>query len=163
VRRLSGLLVVLAILPDLDVLGFYAGIPYGHPLGHRGVTHSLAFALVLGFGSAAMSFRDVSMCGARGLRVALLCSLACASHGILDAITDAGLGVGFFLPFDDARYFFGWRPLRTSPLSIGAFMSRNGLAILANEAWYVGIPTAVAAALSLSLRQALSRTSSSAS
>lgn len=151
------MLVVLAILPDLDVLGFYAGIPYGHPLGHRGFTHSLLFALMLGFGSAALSFRDASLCGARGFAIALLCSLACASHGILDAITDAGLGVGFFIPFHDGRYFFSWRPLRTSPLSIGAFMSANGLAILANEAWYVGIPTAAAAALSLALRQARSR------
>src|SRR5437867_6591259 len=36
-----------AVLPDADVVGFYAGVPLGSVLGHRGLTHSLAFAAVL--------------------------------------------------------------------------------------------------------------------
>ena len=144
---------MLAVLPDLDVLGFHAGIPYGHALGHRGLSHSLLFAVVAGCGAAALGFRDVSLASARGLALALLCTLACASHGLLDALTDAGLGVGFFLPFADERYFFGWRPLQTSPLGIGAFLSGRGAAILANEAWYVGIPTALAVVVTRSLRR----------
>ena len=63
--------------------------------------------------------------------------LACAFHGLLDALTDAGLGVGFFIPFDDGRYFFPWRPVRTSPLSVGAFFSRTGVEILTNEIVWV--------------------------
>ena len=35
---------LLTIAPDLDVLGLYAGIPYEHMLGHRGLSHSLLFA-----------------------------------------------------------------------------------------------------------------------
>ena len=46
---------VLTILPDLDVIGFYYGIPYGHVLGHRGLTHSLPFALVVGALAAAVA------------------------------------------------------------------------------------------------------------
>jgi inner membrane protein len=67
-----------------------------------------------------------------------------ASHGILDALTDAGLGVGFFVPFSDARYFLPWRPLLTSPLQPLAFFDSHGLAILLNEASYVWLPVAVA-------------------
>ena len=37
-----------AILPDLDVIAFNFGIPYAHPLGHRGFTHSIAFAVLWG-------------------------------------------------------------------------------------------------------------------
>src|SRR6516164_7057459 len=37
-----------SVLPDADVLGFPLGIRYEDMLGHRGLTHSLAFALVLG-------------------------------------------------------------------------------------------------------------------
>jgi hypothetical protein len=39
-------------------------------------------------------------------------SFVTASHGMLDAMTDGGLGVAFFAPFDNARYFF---PMETDP------------------------------------------------
>src|SRR5262249_24269918 len=35
---------ILSILPDIDVLGYFNGVEYGSVLGHRGLTHSLAFA-----------------------------------------------------------------------------------------------------------------------
>src|SRR5687768_4584174 len=34
----------LSMLPDADVVGFSLGVEYGDPWGHRGATHSLAFA-----------------------------------------------------------------------------------------------------------------------
>ncbi len=43
---------VLAVLPDIDVVAFRLGIPYEHSLGHRGFTHSLAFAVLAGVGAA---------------------------------------------------------------------------------------------------------------
>src|SRR2546430_16217239 len=36
-----------AVLPDADVVGVYAGVPLGSVFGHRGLTHSLAFAAAL--------------------------------------------------------------------------------------------------------------------
>jgi inner membrane protein len=39
--------VVCSVLPDLDVVGFRFGVPYGHLLGHRGLSHSIAFAVFL--------------------------------------------------------------------------------------------------------------------
>jgi inner membrane protein len=65
---------------------------------------------------------------------------AVASHGVLDTFTDAGHGVGLFIPFDNGRYFAPWRPILTSPLSISRFLSERGLAILQNEACWVGVP-----------------------
>ena len=38
--------VISSILPDIDVLAFKMGIPYEHPFGHRGFTHSILFATV---------------------------------------------------------------------------------------------------------------------
>jgi hypothetical protein len=35
------------IFPDVDVVGFHLGIPYDSLLGHRGMTHSVAFAAAL--------------------------------------------------------------------------------------------------------------------
>ncbi len=46
--RLWSLSVVCCLLPDVDVVGFSLGIPYEHPLGHRGFTHSIAFAILIG-------------------------------------------------------------------------------------------------------------------
>lgn len=39
--------IVLAMLPDADVLAFKFGVAYGNIFGHRGFTHSLLFALVV--------------------------------------------------------------------------------------------------------------------
>ena len=44
-KLLSFLAIGSAILPDLDVLAFNFGISYSHPFGHRGITHSILFAL----------------------------------------------------------------------------------------------------------------------
>lgn len=43
-------------------------------------------------------------------------TLATLSHGVLDAFTDGGLGVGFFIPFDLDRHFVPWRPIEVSPI-----------------------------------------------
>ena len=87
-----------AMVPDADVLGFYLGVPVGSLLGHRGITHSLAFAATL----SAVVARLLVPRGTR-LRLWLYLCLATASHGVLDAMTDGGIGVAFFAPFDAAR------------------------------------------------------------
>jgi len=42
------LTVLCCVLPDVDVLGLVMGIPYDHLLGHRGITHSVVFAIMIG-------------------------------------------------------------------------------------------------------------------
>jgi len=122
-------LSVLSLLPDVDVVAFKLGIPYPHPFGHRGMTHSLLFAVLVG------------LVVALGLRLrrrpvlldALLATLVVASHGLLDAMTTGGLGVEFFWPLDTHRYFLPWRFLPVAP--IGARMlSSRGLSVLLTEA-----------------------------
>jgi len=128
---------LLAAAPDLDVIGYRLGIPYAHPLGHRGLTHSLFFAAAIALISIPLWRRVV---GHSAGAAALLTFLAIGSHGVLDAFTDAGLGIGLLIPFDNGRYFAPWRPILTSPLSVSAFVSPRGLTILLNEALWVGLP-----------------------
>ncbi len=45
--RLASVAAVASMLPDLAVLAFRLGIPYPHPFGHRGASHSLAFAVLV--------------------------------------------------------------------------------------------------------------------
>ena len=55
-------------------------------------------------------------------------------------MTNGGLGVAFFSPFDRTRYFFSWRPLEVSPISLTRFFSEWGGAVLRSEWRYVWLP-----------------------
>ncbi len=131
------------MLPDIDVLGLRLGIAYGDPLGHRGFTHSLVFAAGVALLVVAVGFRDASLRSAKGWSLVLVLALATASHGVLDAFTNAGLGVGFLLPFDASRSFAPWRPLATSPIGVGAFFSGPVLEILSSEVLWLWLPISV--------------------
>src|SRR4029450_4848408 len=108
--RLFFLAAGCAILPDIDVIGFQFGVRYGDMLGHRGITHSITFAVAV---SAVVALASPG----RPRWLAWLCLfLATVSHGLFDAMTDGGLGVAFFAPFSEARYFFPFRPIHVSPI-----------------------------------------------
>jgi inner membrane protein len=75
------------------------------------------------------------------------------SHGLLDAMTDGGLGVAFFAPFHNERFFFPWTPIRVSPIGAG-FFSARGLTTLKSELLWVWLPCVVAATLGRFARRA---------
>ena len=137
---------VCAMAPDADVVGVWVGVPFGSPLGHRGLTHSLPFAAAL----AAVLTPLLVPRGTR-LRLALYLFLATASHGVLDAMTDGGIGIAFFAPFDDERYYLPWRPIAVSPLGVRRFLSERGAEVLASEALWVWLPSALFAAVAWAL------------
>jgi inner membrane protein len=128
--------------PDADVLGVWLGVPFGSLLGHRGLTHSLAFAAAL----AAVLAPMLVLRGTR-LRLWLYLFLATASHGVLDGMTDGGIGVAFWAPFDAERYYLPWRPIAVSPLGVRHFLSVRGVEVLASEAVWVWLPSAIFAAV----------------
>ena len=115
--RLCFWAVIASLLPDADVIAFKSGIAYEHILGHRGFTHSLGFALLVGVVASAIA-RSLQ---ARPVVVFAIMTISCLSHPLLDALTDGGLGVAFFWPFDDARYFAPWQPIAVSPIGLKIF------------------------------------------
>jgi inner membrane protein len=120
--RAMVLLSALALAPDLDVISFALGIPYAHAFGHRGASHSLAAGL-LAAGLAAVMARDQrAPAGSWFAAVAV----AVGSHGLLDALTDGGLGAALLWPFSDARFFAPVRPLPVAPIGLD-FLSPRGL------------------------------------
>jgi inner membrane protein len=131
---------VCAALPDVDSVGYRLGVPYDSLWGHRGLTHSILAAAVVA--AAGTGLAQLSRAATRppAGRLALLLFLATASHGLLDAMTTGGLGVAFFSPWELKRYFFGFRPIKVSPISIRAFLGGRGLRVLASEALWVGLP-----------------------
>jgi inner membrane protein len=128
-RRIFLASMILATLPDADAL-LMRWIAYHEPFGHRGFTHSLLFALIIGF-AVAFLFLRLKWAADHGIWfLAALFTLVTASHGFFDAMTTGGLGVAFFAPFDNTRYFFSFRPIPVAPLSAAGLLTSRGLSLL---------------------------------
>jgi inner membrane protein len=125
----AGSLVALSLLPDLDVVAFRFGIPYGAPFGHRGAIHSITFALIVGalvwVGSAALKVS--------AWRTSLVAALVVASHGLLDTLTDGGKGIALLWPFSNERFFAPWRPIPVAPIGARLF-TEAGVRLMLYEA-----------------------------
>ena len=121
---------VCAMLPDADVIGFRFGVHYGDFLGHRGFSHSLFFAAVLALAASALPIAS----GHRRL-LWLFLFLATASHGLLDALTDGGLGIA------------------VSPIGLRGFFSGGGLSVILSEVVWVWLPSALLAIGGLAWRR----------
>lgn len=152
-RAFWGAAVLCAILPDADHAfrwrgpSFEAWARFGKGsiplLYHRGLMHSLPFALVAGVAAAACFRPDWKQ---EGWKLALFFFAVTASHGLLDGFTRGDLGVAYFAPFSRTRWLFPWRPL---PLVAAPrdYVTLQGLKVLGREALWVGLPSLAAGAL----------------
>ena len=147
--RLAVVGCVASALPDADAVGYWLGVPYDSLLGHRGLTHSLAFAVVV----AAFCSMFAARLGASVPVVFGVVFLCTASHGALDAMTTGGTGVAFFSPFSNQRYFFPWRMIEVAPISVRRFVSERGIAVLKSELRWVWLPCAVLALVGAGVRR----------
>lgn len=139
-KRFWLLSIFCSVIPDADVLTFSFGIPYGHFFGHRGFFHSPFFGLLLGVLVVTIFFHTEKIFSRRWWFYLIYFSLLSASHGILDAFTNGGLGVALLSPFDATRYFFPWRPILVSPIGLAGFLSKRGLMTLKSELFWIWIP-----------------------
>lgn len=147
--RLLAAGVAASVIPDLDVLAFRLGIPYAAEFGHRGFSHSVLFALLVALIGASL---------ARQLRSTYKRSFwylfaATASHGMLDAFTNGGLGIALLWPIDGERWFAPFRPIEVAPLSLARLLSPRGAAVLSSELVWVWLPFLTAATLAAALRR----------
>ena len=62
---------------------------------------------------------------------------------ILDSMRNGGLGVAFFAPFENSRYFLPWRPIEVSPIGVRAFFTPRGLTVLQSEFLWIWIPSVI--------------------
>jgi inner membrane protein len=138
-----------AVVPDLDAFALRF-VPYEHLFGHRGITHSIAFAAVFAAVVVALAFRSWP-----GGAVVLWTYLwiATASHGVLDMFTNGGGGVALLAPFTDERLFFPWRPILVSPMSASRFFTERGARVFASELRWVWLPCAVLAVVCIAARR----------
>jgi inner membrane protein len=138
--RFWALTAVCTLLPDVDIIGFYFGIKYGDVFGHRGFFHSLIFVMLASLIVVFLAFRSLPRFTKRWWGLLAFFFAVVALHGFLDSMTDKGMGVGFFIPFDNTRYFMPWRPVYASPMKISKFFSNAGIEVLTAEIIWIWIP-----------------------
>ena len=129
--------LVASVLPDADVLLLRIGIPYESAYGHRGASHSLAFALLV---SVLFSFLFARSTGRRAWGAWLYLFVCAASHPLLDTCTNAGHGAALLWPLSEERFFAAFRPIEASPLSLRRFFGESGLRVLISEVLWVWLP-----------------------
>lgn len=152
--RCPSLLIASSLLsaaPDLDAIGYFAGVPYEAWCGHRGCTHSIGFALLA---SAALTPWLALRTKVPSAGIAAFLLAASISHGVVDMATNGGLGIALMWPVSDDRMFWPVRPIEVAPLGISAFFSMWGLEVLASELLWLWLPAVIVGALGLWLRRA---------
>jgi inner membrane protein len=122
-----------SMLPDADVIAFALGIPYEAPFGHRGASHALLAAPILALIPCVAL--DLLLRTRPSLRTWIIGSIVVATHGLLDSLTDGGLGIALLWPFSNERFFAPWQPIPVAPIG-RAFFSRWGLEVALTELAY---------------------------
>ena len=131
------LVFVLPMTPDLDV---FSTARYGSMAGHRGFTHTLAFAIVVGGLVALLSYRYLRV---RFMPLCLVQVLVTASHAILDVFTDGGFGLPLLWPLTEYRF---------GPLGPIHVADADGNRTFRTEVWYVWLPTLGLVAINIAYR-----------
>ena len=135
--------LLVAVIPDLDVIGYKYGIKYASLFGHRGFSHSLLFVLLVAFLIALIFFPKLKIKSKRFFILFLNFLAIGLSHIMLDSMTNGGLGVALFSPFSNARFFFPWRPIQVSSILPSYFYELNGTAVLSFEFLYFTLPALI--------------------
>lgn len=131
---LAGMLA--SMVPDMDVIAFKLGIEYANQFGHRGASHSIVFALILGILAALAA----PWLRAKPWIAMAFVSVACVSHPLLDMLTTGGLGAALWWPFSEQRLFFPAQVIRVSPLTLERFLGPAGMAVIRSEILWVWLP-----------------------
>jgi len=128
----------LSLLPDIDVIGFLRGVPYGAPWGHRGATHSLTLAVAGGIVTGlAARWPGARWFKGPALHAALFAIVVLASHGLLDTMTDGGLGIALLWPFSLTRFFAPWQPIPVAPIGPDFFTPDGAMIALTEVALFL--------------------------
>jgi inner membrane protein len=155
-RRLLLAGAAASIMPDLDVVAFKLGIAYADAFGHRGASHSVAFALLLGL----LALACAPLLRTTRVAAFLFVALSTLSHAVLDMFTDGGLGVALWWPVSPERLFAAWRVIEVSPIGVSRFLTGRGLEVLLSEFVWVWLPCITVCAALASFRLRRTRTHS---
>jgi inner membrane protein len=120
------LFACISEFPDIDVIGFRFGVAYEAPFGHRGATHSIAFAVLMGV----LALSVARLLKQPAARLATAVFVLTLSHALLDTLTDGGLGCALGWPVTDTRFFAPLRPLPVAPIGAGMLSWRGARVVI---------------------------------
>lgn len=119
-RRETRKFILLSVfcqwVPDADTISYLFPINETHPLGHRGLTHSAVFALLLAGAVVRVAYPRMRAGTAPWWGLLAWFFVITALHGVFDAMVDGRLGVAFFWPIDNTRFLLPWRPFFDVPI-----------------------------------------------
>src|SRR6185295_8644524 len=100
----------------------------------------LTFAALLGIAVTYFIFPENRGSPRRFWKLAAFFAFITATHGLLDMITDGGMGVAIFSPFTLKRWFFPWTPVFVSPIGLRDLLSIYGAVVILSELKYIWLP-----------------------
>jgi inner membrane protein len=142
-KRLIVAAMIVAVLPDADLISRLFGVPHTHDFGHRGASHSILFALLIGASGAMIARRFSST---RGQAFWFL-FLSCLSHPLADMLTDGGKGMMLFWPLLHERFAWPVRPVEVSSIGLRAIDNGSLDDILLSELRWLILPALLLAVL----------------
>ena len=83
--------------------------------------------------------------------------LSTISHGLLDMVTNGGLGIALWWPWSSERLFFPWQVIEVSPLSLSRVFSARGLAVIQSELLWIWLPALLSGIALFALRRMITR------
>jgi inner membrane protein len=140
--RLAMAGALLAIVPDLDLLGRLAHIDHHAPLGHRGISHALAFSLILALLATFTADWQI-----RRWPAFLFLFASAASHGLADMLTTGGKGIMLWWPLTSTRFRFLFHPVEVSPILLRGLEDGRLAQVLLSELLWLVLPALLFAML----------------
>jgi len=121
-------LVAVSCAADLDLALAFFNQPHNSIYGHRGLTHSLGFAVLAALASVVVAPRWGRGRGS----AAAVAFLTYASHLALDCLNVGSRGVPWFWPLSSVFHSLPWAPI-PAVQSAGEFLTPRGLPVLGAE------------------------------
>ncbi len=133
-----------AVLPDADFALYLLRIDsYGGTYGHRGFSHSIGFALLVGLLGALLAPAS----GRRRAVVGIFMALCTLSHPLIDGLFDRGICNAWLWPLDGARHCLPWRPIPMQGVPL------FGMGRFGQELVWIGLPLLALALAGLGVRR----------
>jgi inner membrane protein len=126
--------LILGALPDSDtlIMGIFGR---GTVFDHRGVFHSIFFAIIVGTLVAFLFKKNGWISSTAFTKLAVLFSAVTFSHPLADGFsTGWRYGVSYLAPFDMTKYFWFASPLPLAPLSPTQLITSRGANLFLAEA-----------------------------
>lgn len=142
-KKIILLSLIISILPDLDLIGYFLGLPISSFLGHRGFTHSIFFALVVALMANLLFFPDIKTKDKRFKLLFLNFLFVALTHPLLDFLVNRNTGVALLSPFVLTRFASPIAPIVEESVGILNYYHFYFKEVVKVEFFYIILPSLI--------------------